>query len=424
MQQAVSFEAFKLNKQLLNAVSDAGYSAPTPVQQKAIPLLLAGHDLCGVAQTGTGKTAAYLLPLLMKIKYAQDSAPRALILVPTRELCLQVREHIQLLGKYTDLRSAAIYGGTGMKAQSEALAAGVDIVVATPGRFLDLYREGHLVVKKIQVFVMDEAERLLDMGFKNQINSILGIVPRKRQNVLFSATMNEHVRRVAADFLDRPMEINITPEVRTAKTVSQVLYEVPNLKTKINLLDHLLADETLGRVILFCKTKETATNVFKYIARKYGEEAVRVIHGNKDQNARINSIRAFREGTVRILVATDVAARGIDVSDISHVINFDVPIVYEDYIHRIGRTGRAFRAGASVTFCSPDDAYHVKKIQKLIGNKIPVQNLPDEVQVEETPGEERQRMLREIDSQKKKEDPQYQGAFHEKKKMRGKGIRR
>jgi len=416
--EEITFQDFKLNKQLLNAVSDAGFVSPTPVQQKAIPMILGGHDLTGIAQTGTGKTAAYLLPILMKIKFAEGDAPRAMILVPTRELALQVMEQAVLLAKYTDLRIAAVFGGTGMKSQIEALEKGVDIVVATPGRFLDLYLAGHLVVKKIKVFVMDEAERLLDMGFKFQINRILEVVPKKRQNLLFSATMNANVQKVAADFLDRPMEINITPERRTAKSVSQELYAVPNLKTKINLLNFLLIDPALSRVIVFCKTKLAASNIHKYIARKYGEEQVRVIHGNKDQNTRMNSIRAFKEGSVRLLVTTDVAARGIDVTEVSHVINFDVPIVYEDYIHRIGRTGRAFRTGKSITFCAPDEEYHIRKIQKLIGNKIPVQPLPGEVPVEYTDAEENQKMLREIDMQRKKDDPAFQGAFHERKGQR------
>jgi len=411
-----SFRDFKLNKQLWTAVAEAGFETPTAIQQKAIPLILAGHDLTGIAQTGTGKTAAYLLPILMKIKFAEGEVPRAMILVPTRELALQVKEQAVLLAKNTDLRIAAVFGGTGMKSQIESLESGVDIIVATPGRFLDLYLAGHLVVKKIKVFVMDEAERLLDMGFKYQINKILEVVPKKRQNLLFSATMNDNVNKVAADFLDRPMEINISPERRTAKTVSQVLYYVPNLKTKINLLDFLLTDPELSRVIVFCKTKNAATNIYKYIFRKYGEEQVRVIHGNKDQNTRMNSIRSFKEGLVRMLVTTDVAARGIDVNEVSHVINFDVPVVYEDYIHRIGRTGRAFRTGKSITFCAPDEVYHIRKIQKLIGDKIPLEELSPEVRVEATEADENQKMLREMDLQKRKDDPAFQGAFHLKKR--------
>jgi ATP-dependent RNA helicase RhlE len=370
----------------------------------------------GVAQTGTGKTAAYVLPLLMKIKYAQDELPRALILVPTRELALQVHDQVKALSKYTDLRTVAVFGGTGMKPQAEAIAAGIDIIIATPGRLLDLYREGKLVLKKLQMFVMDEAERLLEMGFNHQLQSILDIVPRKRQNILFSATMSDRVKRIASDFLDMPSLVEITPEIKTLKNISQSVYFVPNLKTKINLLEHLLRDETVfAKAIVFCKTKNTANNIYKYFVRKFGEENVRVIHGNKDQNTRINSINSFRDGKIRFLIATDVAARGIDVLDVSHVINFDVPIIHGDYIHRIGRTGRNFKAGDSITFCSPNDVHPLKQIEKLIGQKIPVAEIPADVVVEQTPQEEMQMMLREIDAQKKKENPEYQGAFHEKK---------
>jgi ATP-dependent RNA helicase RhlE len=413
-----SFSDFKLNKQILSAVADAGFQHPMPVQQKAIPLILAGHDLMGIAQTGTGKTAAYLLPMLMKIKFAEGNLPRGLILVPTRELVMQVHEQLKLFAKNTDLRYAALSGGVGTKSQIETLEKGTDILIATPGRLLELYFSGHLILKQLKMFVMDEAERLLDMGFKKQVNGILDIVPRKRQNILFSATMSENVKAVADNFLDMPMIVQIAPEVKTAKGISQALYHVPNLKTKINLLDYFLHDENFSRVIVFCKTKNTATNVFKYLGRKFGEDTVRVIHGNKDQNTRINAFKAFKEGLIRALITTDVAARGIDVTDVSHVINFDVPLVYEDYIHRIGRTGRAFQKGDSITFCSPADEYHIKKIQKLIGQKIPVQKIPAQIEIEDTPFEEKQLMLREIDSQRKKEDPDYQGAFQEKKRIK------
>jgi len=410
-----SFSQFKLNKQLLNAIADAGYETPTAIQQKAIPQVLAGVDMLGIAQTGTGKTAAYLLPLLMKIKFAQGDDPRALILVPTRELAMQVYEHLKMLAKYTDLRACALYGGTGIKPQREALEKGMDIVIATPGRLMDLYHERSVVLKKIQVFVMDEAERLLDMGFKRQIDSIIEVVPMRRQNLLFSATMSERIQTLTEQFLDRPVEIRIEPDVRTAKTVSQILYYVPNLKSKTNLLLHLLNDGDFTKTIIFCKTKVAATNIGKYMERKFGEENVRVIHGNKEQNTRINAVKAFHAGEVKFLVTTDVASRGLDIREVSHVINFDVPLVYEDYIHRIGRTGRAFHTGDSITFCSPDDEYHLKKIQKLIGQKIPVKDIPGEVEITETPFEEKQHQLREIDNQRKKDDPEFAGAFQEKR---------
>lgn len=409
------FSDFKLNKQLWSAVADAGYETPTEIQQKAIPLILAGSDVVGVAQTGTGKTAAYLLPLLMRIKYAQGKDPRALIVVPTRELALQVLASIKMLAKYTDLRAVALVGGVGTKTQKDTLAEGVDIVVATPGRLMDMYLPGYLKLKLLQIFVMDEAERLLDMGFRSQIDRMIEVMPRKRQNLLFSATWNEKVQEVSENFLLAPALIRINPEIKTVKTVSQVVYFLPNLRTKINLLDYFIQDKSFRKMIIFCKTKTTATNIFKYLDRKYGEDTVRVVHGNKDQNTRINAIKLFSNDMLRFLVATDVAARGIDIEDVTHVINFDVPLVYEDYIHRIGRTGRAFKSGDSITFCSPDDEYHLKKIQKLIGNKIPVAEIPGEVEIVATPYEEDQRMRRQIDDQRKREDPNFQGAFHDKK---------
>ncbi len=410
-----SFSDLKLNKQLLNAIADAGYNQPTLIQQKAIPQILAGVDMLGIAQTGTGKTAAYVLPVLMKIKFAQGDSPRALIIVPTHELAKQVHEHVRMLSKYTDLRSCAVFGGVGIKPQIQQVENGIDILIATPGRLMDLYSAGHLIVKKIQILILDEAERLLDMGFKKQIDRILEIVPMKKQNLLFSATMSEKIKTLTDNFLDRPVVIRIEPEFRTAKTVSQSLYHVPNIKTKTNLLLHLLSNVLFTKTIIFCKTKNNATNIWKYMTRKFGEEQVKVIHGNKEQNTRMNAVKAFHEGTIKYLVTTDVAARGLDIREVSHVINFDVPLVYEDYIHRIGRTGRALLFGDSITFCSPNDEYHLKKIQKLIGQKIPLLEIPAEVEIAETPTEENQLMLREIDTQRKRDDPEFMGAFQEKK---------
>ncbi|WP_313262598.1 DEAD/DEAH box helicase, partial [Sphingobacterium multivorum] len=333
MQQ--SFENFKFNKQILNAIAEAGYQQPTEIQEKAITPILAGQDVMGIAQTGTGKTAAFVLPMLMKLKYAQGNDARALILTPTRELAMQIEENIKLFSTYLDLRSVVLYGGLGPKTQIEELEKGVDIIVATPGRFLDLYLEGHIVVKSLKFLVLDEADKMMDMGFISKIHRVLEIVPRKRQNLLFSATMSELVRKIAGDFLAFPTIIEVSEQATPAKTVSQALYVVPNQKTKLNLLQHLLKDdEAFSRLIVFCKTKQVADNVFHFLERKYGKDEVRVIHANKGQNTRINSINAFKEGNIRILVATDVAARGLDVSNVSHVINFEVPIVIEDYVHR------------------------------------------------------------------------------------------
>lgn len=411
-----SFEDFKFNKQLLTAITEAGYESPTEIQQKAIIPILSGQDVMGIAQTGTGKTAAFVLPLLMNLKYAQGNDPRALILSPTRELAMQIEENIRMFSTYLDLRTVVLYGGLGPKTQKEQLAKGCDIIVATPGRFLDLYLSGDIVTKSLKVLVMDEADKMMDMGFINKIHRILEVVPRKRQNLLFSATMSELVRKISGDFLEFPTIIEVTEQATPAKTVEQKLYKVPNLKTKINLLQHLFQDDTsFHRVIIFCKTKEVADNVFGFVARKYGEDNVRVIHANKGQNTRINSINSFKSGEIRFLVATDVAARGLDVSNVSHVINFDVPIVIEDYVHRIGRTGRAFNTGEAITFANEAEMYYLHKIEKLIRQSIPTVDLPESVFIEKTPFDERQAIAREIDNQKKRDNPDFRGAFHQKK---------
>ncbi|MFN3403796.1 MAG: DEAD/DEAH box helicase [Cytophagaceae bacterium] len=410
-----SFESFNLNRQLLNAVEEAGYTTPTEIQLKAIPQILAGHDILGVAQTGTGKTAAYLLPLLFKIKYAQGQNPRALILAPTRELCIQIHQEVKKLSAFTDIRSVVIFGGIGPKAQIEEIQKGVDILVATPGRFLDIYLQGEIAVKDLKTMVLDEADKMMDMGFMPQIRRILEVIPRKRQNLLFSATMPDKVVKLTEEFLEFPMRIEVAPQATTADIIEQYIIPVPNFKTKINLLEFLLTNSNdYSRVIIFVKTKEAADNIFKFIQRKV-EESVRVIHANKGQNTRINSIEDFKSGNVRVLVATDVAARGIDVTQVSHVINFDVPVIYEDYVHRIGRTGRANNEGVAITFVTESDAYHIKKIEKIIRKSIPVKDIPPGVVIEETSFEESQQMARQLDEMRKRDDPEFKGAFHEKK---------
>jgi ATP-dependent RNA helicase RhlE len=413
---AVTFEDFKFNRQILNAIADAGYTEATPIQEKAIPPILNGQDVMGIAQTGTGKTATYVLPILMRLKYAQGNDARALIVAPTRELAMQIEENVRTFAINTDLRVVMLYGGLGPKTQIENLQKGTDIIVATPGRFLDLYIAGHINTRSLEVLVLDEADKMMDMGFMTQINRILEVVPKKRQNLLFSATMSEKVHLLSGNFLDFPIIVEVTPQATPAATVSQHLYFVPNLKTKINLLKKLLdSDEDIKKLMIFCKTRMAADDVYKFLLRRYDENKVKVLHANKGQNTRINAINAFKNDEVEILVATDVASRGIDVSDVSHVINFDVPIVIEDYVHRIGRTGRAYQKGVAITFCNPAEAYYIEKAQKLIRQRIPVSEIPADVFIEETPYEERQHQDREIDMQKRKEDPDFKGAFHEKK---------
>ena len=430
-EEKLSFEDLKLSRQFLNAIDDQGYTSPTPIQQKAIPLALSGHDLLAVAQTGTGKTAAFVLPMLMKLKYAQGEHARALILAPTRELVMQIKVHLDGLATYTDLRAVALYGGVGPKVQLEAVEAGVDILVSTPGRFLDIYKKGGIQPKFIKTMVLDEADKMMDMGFMPQIMSILELVPRKRQNMLFSATMPDKVVKLTEEFLEFPERVEVAPQATTVETIDQQLYEVPNFKTKVNLMEHLFQDETLSRVIVFVKTKTNADNLARYIERK-SMGPVRVIHANKGQNSRINAMADFKSGEIRVLVSTDVTSRGMDISMVTHVINFDVPLVYEDYVHRIGRTGRAENEGTAITFANEVEMIHIGKIEELIRKPIPRHAIPDEVTVEKTPFEEKQLIAREIDLIKRKENPDFKGAFHEKKKrydrpkrnQSGKGKRR
>ena len=419
-----SFNDFKLNKQLLTAVAEAGFTEPTPVQVQTIPLLLAGHDVLGIAQTGTGKTAAFGLPLLMKVKYAQGTNPRALVLAPTRELAMQIEKHLKALAVNTDLRIFAIYGGLGPKTQMETIAEGLDILVATPGRLLEIYLKGAVRLTDLKTLVMDEADKMMDMGFMPQIRRILEIIPRKRQNALFSATMPDRVTTLSEEFLEFPVRVEVSPPAKTASTVSQVLYEAPNLLTKINLLHYLLHRdiETMTRVLLFCRTKQHADQVAHFLERKAPAGEVRVIHGNKGQNARMNSMDSFKAGEVRYMVATDVAARGIDVPQVTHVINFDVPIVHDDYVHRIGRTGRAQHIGAAITFANEAEMVHIGEIEQLINQKIELLPLPEEVVVEETPFEEQQKMGRELDDRRKKLDPEFKGAFHDRKEWIKPGV--
>ena len=411
-----TFEDLKVAKSILKSLDDIGFKIPTPVQERAIPKINSGINLVGVAQTGTGKTAAYLLPLLTKLQKPEGDDPRVVILVPTRELSIQVGEDIAELTTYSDLRHAAVFGGIGWTKHAELVTPGIDILVATPGRLMDLYKAGVLRLKKVKYLVIDEADRMLDMGFMPQLRQLQEIIPARRQNLLFSATFSQAIEKLAEEFLDFYEKLEIAPSATPVRLVTQKAYKVPNYRTKLNLLKYLLEDEEkFNRVVIFVRTKEHAEGVFKVIKRK-AEGEKRILHSNKAQNSRINSIQAFKKGEVRILITTDVSARGMDVSQISHVINFDLPRDYDDYVHRIGRTARAGNKGDAITLIDPSDEWHWQKIQKLIRKNIKLQPLPQEVEVVETEFAENQDQLREIDRQRKIDDPSYQGAFHQKKR--------
>lgn len=415
----MTFEELKLTRQFLDAVKELGYESPSEIQEKVIPRVLGGQDVIGIAQTGTGKTAAYVLPLLQLLKYPQGDEPRALILVPTKELVVQVEEQIQSLCKYTELRYVALYGGVGPKTQIEAIKKGVDIIVATPGRFLEIYAKRVIIPKKIKHVVLDECDRMMDMGFWPQLREIQEKLPQKKQQLLFSATFPERVERIADNFLLFPSRVEVTPQATPATTVEQRVYKVPNFKTKLNLLMHLLEGDEMKRVMVFVRTKADATSMGKFMERSNVGE-IRFLHSNIGQNSRMNAIKDFKEGNVRILVSTDVTARGIDVFEVSHVVNFQVPGHYEDYVHRIGRTGRAFKTGVAISFVDQSEEYHLTNIQKIIRQTIPVFEIPEVVHIEKTETEEKQEQAREIDRQKRLENPEFKGAFHEKKSLQAK----
>jgi len=369
MNETNFFHALGLGKNILKAVDDAGYTVPTPIQQAAIPFILEGRDLIGIAQTGTGKTAAFALPMLEMIashKF-EGAHPAALIVAPTRELAMQIDEHVRMLSKHMRVRLAAVYGGVKENPQIEALRRGVDVVIATPGRLLDLMQQGYVSLKSARFVVLDEADRMLDMGFLPQMRRIIHALPKDRQTMLFSATLSAVIEQLTRELLKNPQIVEIGRRANPADTVAQFLYPVSKAR-KIELLLHLLRDQSLDSVLVFSRTKHGADK----IARKLTAAGIRTaaMHSNRTQSQRVKALDAFRAGNVRVLVATDIAARGIDVEGISHVINFDFPMHPEDYVHRIGRTGRAEAVGDAISFVAIEDGPYVHELEKMIGRRI------------------------------------------------------
>ena len=361
-----SFDGLGLAEPLRLALKTENYLKPTPIQAQAIPLLTEGRDLLGIAQTGTGKTAAFALPILHRLSAQRlqrsPGRPHALILAPTRELALQIDERFRAYGRGLGLRSTVIFGGVGQGQQVKVLVHGVDILVATPGRLLDLYAQRHVSFDKVSILVLDEADRMLDMGFIRDVRKIVGACRKERQALLFSATMPPDIAKLAAEILRNPARIDVSPAKITVDRIDQQVYFVP-VQAKRNLLLELLGDPGMDRVLVFTRTKHGADKVCKFL-RQAGL-AVEAIHGNKAQNARVRALEAFRSGQARILVATDIAARGIDVSAISHVINYELPNEPESYVHRIGRTARAGAGGTAVSFCDQSERPYLKDIEKL-----------------------------------------------------------
>ena len=365
----MSFETLGLRPKILAAVSELGYTQPTPIQLAAIPQILGKNDLIGIAQTGTGKTAAFVLPLLelMMQKPLQGARPRVLVLAPTRELALQIDENVRSLSKHLNFRCATIFGGVGERPQIDAVRRGVDIIVATPGRLLDLISNRHVSLAHVSFLVLDEADRMLDMGFLPQIRRVVASVPRQRQTLLFSATLSKDIEKIAGELLQNPRTVEIGRRSNPAETVTQFLYPVAKAR-KIDLLVHLLRDQALDSVLVFSRTKHGADKIARKLQAARIETAA--LHSNRSQSQRVRALEAFRSGDVRVLVATDIAARGIDVEGISHVINFDFPMHAEDYVHRIGRTGRANAIGDAISFVTPEDGPYVRDLEKMINKKI------------------------------------------------------
>ena len=376
-----SFAALNLSHQLLRTLAAEGYTSPTPIQAQAIPPILDGHDLLGCAQTGTGKTAAFLLPLI-EILAARPVAthargrrsPRALILAPTRELAAQIEESLYTYGREARLRHAVIYGGVKQHHQVRQLTAGVDVIVATPGRLQDLMNQGHVDLRAIEMFILDEADRMLDMGFIKPIQQIAAALPAGRQTLLFSATMPANIRKLANALLHEPVSVSVTPTAAAATTIDQELYHVSDDR-KSALLTHLLQDARIVRSVVFTRTKHGAERLAKRLLN--AGIATDTIHGNKSQSQRERSLHAFRSGRSRVLVATDVAARGLDVDGITHVFNFNLPNEPDAYVHRIGRTGRAGAAGQAISFCSRDERGYLRAIERLTGKAIPTTMVPE-----------------------------------------------
>lgn len=400
----MTFEQLDLISPILKALQEEGYTSPTPIQEQSIPIVLKGKDLLGCAQTGTGKTAAFSIPILQKLyKSEKNKGIKALVLTPTRELAIQIEESFTAYGRYTGLRHSVIFGGVPQKPQTDALRRGVDVLIATPGRLLDLINQGFISLKTLEFFVLDEADRMLDMGFIHDIKRILPLLPKKRQTLFFSATMPPEIEKLASTILFQPEKVEVTPVSSTVDIIQQSVYFVGK-KEKKDLLLYLLKNPNIESVLIFTRTKHGADKIARLLIKEGIEAAA--IHGNKSQNARQRALTSFKEHTLRVLIATDIAARGIDVDQLSHVINYELPNVPETYVHRIGRTGRAGNEGIAIAFCEPEELPYLKDIQKLIGIKIPVVSNHPFISTEATVAiEEKKVQMKE----KAKENKKYRG---------------
>lgn len=363
----MKFSELELDDSILKALKEKGYDTPTPIQQNSIPIVLQQKDLLGVAQTGTGKTAAFAIPIIQLLARSNKKGIKGLIVTPTRELAIQIEENIAYYAKYMNVKQTVIFGGVKQHEQVRKLKKGVDILVATPGRLLDLMDQGYISLDMIEIFVLDEADRMLDMGFINDIKKLLKVLPKKRQSLFFSATMPGNIQKLSREILYKPQKVEVTPESTTAETVQQVVY-FTNRTDKRKLLLHLLKNPELDQVLIFERTKRGADRLSKDLSKK-NIRAV-AIHGDKAQNQRQRALNDFKNGKLRVLVATDIAARGIDIDKLNYVVNFDIPNIPETYVHRIGRVGRAGETGIAISLCEPEENEFFTDIEKLINRKV------------------------------------------------------
>ncbi len=409
-----SFEALNLSKALQNAINDLGFERPTPIQVSAYPIIRSGKDIVGIAQTGTGKTLAYLLPILQDLKFSDQVKPRVLILVPTRELVLQVVEQVKSIAQYMTTRVLGVYGGTNINTQKIAVDYGCDVLVATPRRLYDLVLNSALSLKDVKKLVIDEVDVMLDLGFVYQLTNIFELLPDRRQNIMFSATMTDEVDILIDAFFANPVKVSVALSGTPLDNIAQQSYPVKNFYTKVNLLIHLLADkDTFGKVLVFISHKKSADRAFEHLKEAFMSECS-IIHANKSQNYRIRSVKHFDQGISRILVATDVIARGLDLDKITHVINFDTPKFPENYMHRIGRTGRAEQQGKAILLYTPKEEEAKLAIETLMNYSIPVEEFPEEVMISHELAPE-ERPENHIKNKFLKTETTSGGAFHEKK---------
>ena len=410
----MKFTDFNLSKSQLKSLADAGLETPTPIQERAFPVIMSGKDVIGIAQTGTGKTLAYLLPVLRMWKFKKHRLPQVLIMVPTRELVMQVVEEIERITTYQNVVAVGVFGGVNMKRHQAVVEDGLDVLVGTPGRIFDLALQGALRFKEIRYLILDEVDELLALGFRPQLTKIIDILPKKRQNLLFSATMTEDVQEVIDTTFDYPVIIEAARVGTPLENITQSVYHVPNYKTKLNLLQLLLQDkETYQRALVFAPSKRLADMAFEQLTPDF-EEEIGVIHGNKSQNFRFEVLRKFHAGEIRILIATDLISRGMDIDDVSHVINLDTPSPAEDYIHRIGRTGRADKEGAAITFVTDEEKAWLQAAEELMQKTVEVLPMPEGVEMSEELIPEEMPNLR-VPNVRVKMAPRGEGAFHEKK---------